>query len=209
MSPPQLNPKILELGRVFWEWFLVNESDLRRDSIPDLVISEFEDHLFRVCKVDWEIGPDQSGLTYFSLSPVDGSDSYDAVTALLKIAPHHPQWRFTLFKPPRAWDLIFTLQIEDGDVEIDAKLWEFVVYAFKDETFDILFKVDDLHSRLDEDKLIEAAVIVLNGELGEAVRRDLVGDIEIVQQWKAEEQAKVALLEPGLLKQVLERRRMN
>jgi hypothetical protein len=162
-----------------------------------------------LCKVDWEIGPLQQGGQFLAFSPSQVDDEcYSAVKLMIASAPNHPNWKFTLFKPPRVWFLEFDLELAGGTRTVDGKLWEFIIYAFKDGTFDILFKPDISCDDLEKDALLNAAIVIVDGELGEAARRATIGEIEIVKHWNPDVRHKARLLKPGLLQEIIAERAM-
>ena len=94
------------------------------------------------------------------------------------------------------------MTVDDAEVEIDGKLWEFVLYKFKDGTYDLLFKPDAAQALSDE-YLDYAGTIIVDGELGEERRMELVGDIEVVKAWDEGAMRFARKLEPGLLARLL------
>ncbi len=194
-------------ARNFWEWFVQNEALLRPGEIDDAMLVEFEKHLFRIGQFDWEIGPSfhVDGRSCFALSPGEDPAVTDSCKGLLAAAPALAGWEFLLFKPPRRWQLKFDIRASVGVRSVDATLWEFVVYAFDDGTFDVLFKPDASCQGLSQDELMESAEVIpiLDGELGEATRRARVVDIEIVEKWGAREIGPARRLEPGFLGQAI------
>jgi hypothetical protein len=195
----------------FWTWFLLVEADLRGNSVDDDMIETLEAHLFRVCVVDWEIGPAREGVTRLSISSHEGDhEGLVAARLLIECAPTLPEWEFSLYKPRRReWNLEFEIVGQEGTRTIDAKQWEFVLYGFDDGTFDVLLRPDESCRDIEKDALSTAAIIIVDGELGEDARRTVIGDIDVVDVWKPAELEGARLLEPGLLDQLISKSRSN
>jgi hypothetical protein len=117
------------------------------------------------------------------------------------VAPQLDSWEFHPAKPSRDWSLVFTVVVEGEEIEVDANTWEFVVYKFKDDTCDLVFKPDKIPSRLN-DSLDLAGIIIANGELGEEKRIDLIERIEVVEAWDERAARAARRLAPGLLADV-------
>jgi hypothetical protein len=202
MKSPQKN--VREKIESFWKWFAANSAALSSNTIPESLISELEDRLFAIERLDWEIGPGQHAPNLFALSPRGDADLLQTTRNIIALAPELPSWEIYPAKPPRAWNLIFTLSGEDSTVEIDAKCWEFVAYKFKDGTYDLLFKPDD-RKGLSEDYLCWAATIVVDGEIGEEARIEKVGQIEVVSSWNEREAPSARKLELGSLSELFDK----
>ena len=196
------------LIRALWTWFVANANRWSEQRIEDAA-AELESKLFAIVNVGWEIGPLGDG-AFFALSP-DPADATKMALAeeILASAPQMPGWRFTLYKPRREWMLQFAIRA-GSSYEIDGTCWEYVIYRFEDGTYDILFKPDAGVLALGDDDLHHAAMIIVDGELGEAKRRSCVVTIEVRREWNEREQRAAKLLELGALdRHIVERRQRN
>jgi len=186
----------------FWKWFSDHSSELSAPSIPDLLITELEQRLFLIHRLDWEIGPGLKEANLFALSPRGDRETLCLTRYIIADAPKIKGWEFHPAKPRRTWNLIFNLMVDREPVEVDAKLWEFVAYKFNDGTYDLIFK-PHLGKTLTEDYLHWAATIIVDGELGEEKRMERIGKIEIVTSWDEKAAPSARKLEIGLLEKVL------
>jgi len=186
----------------FWSWFKERSSELAAGDIPEGLIEELEARLFAIHKLDWEIGPGRNAANLFALSPTGDEELLKLTRAVIAEAPDLPDWEFCPAKPPRNWDLVFSLTVDDASIEIDGKLWEFVAYKFKDGTYDLILKPDSTKG-LSDDYLNWAAMIIADGELGEETRMELVQDLEVVRTWEAKVAPSAKKLQPGLLAKLL------
>jgi hypothetical protein len=188
----------------FWGWFKKHSSELAAHDIPEALIEELETRLHEIHELDWEIGPGRNAPNFFALSPRGDKDLLKLTRAVITKAPDLPAWEFFPAKPPRNWNLVFSLTVDDASIEIDGKLWEFIAYKFKDGTYDLVFKPDSTKG-LSEDYLYWAAMIIADGELGEEIRMELVQTLEVVTAWDAKMTPSARKLQPGGLAKLLGR----
>ena len=189
----------------FWKYFRETEEALRASSVTQALISDFEQHLHAVVETDWEIGPGENQATRLSLSPSpDDAAAVAAVKDLLDVAPHIAGWEFSLYKPPRKWDLRFSVTADGDEHRIDGSKWQVVLYAFEDGSFDFVFRPDRSSDRLETSVLEHAAAVIVDGELGEQFRLEQVGEISVVKEWSEDEEPSAQRLKPGLLVKLVE-----
>jgi hypothetical protein len=180
----------------FWRWFeghreLVEQQDLTADTVEEL-----ERYLFEVDRIDWEIACGRSCPHSLTLSPSNRSGLRKA-QRLIARAPRLDGWEFWAGKPARRWALTFEVARNGAAIFVDGKAWEFVVHQRRDGSH-IVLKAP-LSQGLSEAEVDCAAIIIVDGELGEAARLLLVSTIETVDFWNADEQMRARILEPGAL----------
>jgi len=163
----------------FWRWFSEHEFALADANIPQALIADLEARLFAIHPLDWEMGPGRNAPNFFALSPRGDPQVLQVAKQIVARAPILVNWEFYPAKPPRNWNLRFSLMIDDRSVEIDGKRWEFVAYRFKDGSYDLVFKPDCDYG-VTPDYLQWAATIIADGELGEETRMTHVPNIEVV-----------------------------
>lgn len=195
--------KLCERIADFWRWFGANCGGLTPNVISEPLISELESRLFAMERLDWEIGPGRSQPNLFALSPGGDEDLLRISRNIIALAPEVSGWEFHPAKPPRVWNLVFTLAVEDSPVEIDGKCWESVAYKFEDGTFNLVLKPND-RMGLSEEYLSWAATIIVDGEIGEEARMERVGQIEVVTSWDEREARSARALEIGLLSELFD-----
>ena len=176
----------------FWQWFVGVAPKLAKPQPPEGLIDELTVRVQEDLGVPgWEIGPDPAGAPrMFALSP-EGDPELLAVTgAVVDAAPALAGWAFYAARPPRPGaPLRFTM----GDVDIDASAWRFVCLAApeggEDET-GIVVEQPGLEKRLKrEDDRLAAAVICLDGLIGEGRRLETFSEVYAVPRMRPEEAA--------------------
>lgn len=197
---PKASPAAIDR---LWRWFEQHAHELASGETALLaLVPEMERHLDGVGLSDWEIGPDDGGGAFFALSPGGKRDVLAETERVVREAPELAGWRFLAAKPPRSWDLRFSIKADDGDVEVDGQQWEFVLYRLRSGDFCVAFR-PPLQPALSDDCAYHAAIILVDGELGEGTRLELFEEIEVVTNWGPKDLRVVRLLEPGLLARVL------
>jgi hypothetical protein len=197
MASPQLN----NISQ-FWKWFAENNVVLGHKDVPESLVAQLEEHLFAIDRFDWEIGPGSVRQHRFSLSPCGDIEKLTLTQTIVKAAPSLDGWEFYSAKQPREWMLSFSLMADNLPVEIDAKLWEIVVYKLKNGMYDILFKPNTTMG-LKEEHLYWAATIILDGELGEEKRIEKIAGVEIVSDWSDDTRKSARALEVGMLNRII------
>jgi hypothetical protein len=176
----------------FWQWFTGVAPQLAKPQPPEGLIDELTVRVQEDLGVPgWEIGPDPAGAPrMFALSP-EGDPELLAVTgAVVDAAPALPGWAFYAARPARPGaPLRFTM----GDVDVDASGWRFVCLAApeggEDET-GIVVEQPGLEKRLKrEDDRLAAAVICLDGLIGEGRRLETFSEVYAVPRMRPEEAA--------------------
>jgi hypothetical protein len=186
----------------FWNWFIENRDAIGKVDLSNFIINEMESQLYSIGNFDWEIGPGRNKLHFFAISPAGDPDYLNAARTVISAAPNLTDWEFYPAKPPRDWDLKVELQIDNEIVAVDCKRWEFVLYKFSDGVFDLLFIPHGME-QMPRQVQYFASTILLDGEIGEANRIELIREVEIVSAW-SEKQAKFARkVEPGLIPRLL------
>jgi len=186
----------------FWKWFADHSTELASADIPQDLVGELEKRLFTIHRLDWEIGPGRNVSNLFALSPRGNSELLQLTRSIIAQAPMLVGWELWPAKPPRDWNLVFSLIVNGTSVEIDGKLWEFVAYKFKDGTHDLVLKPDSIKG-LSEDYLYWAATIIADGELGEEARMELITNTEVVTSWDERAAKSAKKLRPSLLAKLL------
>lgn len=118
--------------------------------------------------------------------------------AIIAAAPPLPGWELHATKPPRQWMLAFEVEAEGGAIAIDGTAWEVVVYRYADGLVDIVFRPPpDLG--LSTELALLAAIILVDGELGELARLTFVHPVDVVDTWDDRSAPRARRLAPGLL----------
>ena len=186
----------------FWAWFEGKRIDLASPQPSDQTIAELDRRLADLGVRNWELGPGTVEANSLIISPGGEADRLGLVTEIVDSAPLVKGWEWHHAKPPKNWKLRFEMDISGRQVTIDGHDWEFLLYRFKDRTYDIVFH-PLVQQGLSKDDLLTAAFTLLDGELGEEARINLFGAVEVVSGWGTEPIEKVRRLEAGLLRRLV------
>lgn len=151
------------------------------------MIDELDSEVRALGPISWELGPGMQNNWRLTLTP-DGDRALLPLTAaIVARAPEIVGWEVASSRQPREWDLTFSMSLSSGDtVEIDARSWNYVLWRFSDGSLDIKIGLDGVTSLSDEDRY-RAAVIVLDGLLGEERRLEKLETIEVVTRLESDE----------------------
>jgi hypothetical protein len=180
VAPPDAN-KI----RSFWKWFgenlslletMVDASDVSRLSpLMDEAIASLTGTL------GWEVGPGLNKDYQLAFTLKGNLTNLEIARTVISDAPKSAHWEFHAGRPPKVWDLTFTmLNRKEQQVEIDARNWQYTLVGYDScSFFDIKIVAPNL-PRMDELAKTQAATILLQGLLGEVAFLKLIDRIEIV-----------------------------
>jgi len=185
----------------FWTWFESVATSLADDFEQEPILDQLDEALSELGDVVWELGPGVSAECALAISPDGDLDWLPATRRIVALAPRLPRWEFHPARPPRPWSPTFMI----GDSEVDASDWRYVLLAFPDGIFDLVLEQGNAVG-LDEDDRYAAAVILLDGLLGEATRLSRIQDLEVVDHFDAEqiEQASDIVNLPAHLQSLLD-----
>ena len=181
-----------------WEWFVEKSSQLSGNSPPSAVIEELDRRVLAAGDVCWEIGH-QNGVPYLAISP---GENIDDARQILATAPTVPGWVIRLYKPPKKWNMKFRVLLAGGEVEIDGSQWEFVCYKVENGQFDLVFRAPS-GLDVDDQKVWDTALTIVDGELGEEARRTYISRVEVQESWSDRESTAARKLEVGRLAELV------
>lgn len=175
---------------VFWAWFATIADELGDDLANEALHDELDARLAGLGEVAWELGPGSTAENCLAISP-DGNAALLRLTQrIVAMAPTLPRWEFHSSRPARAEHLEFSISTSAGDeIAIDARSWRYVLYRLPDKMFDIVVEEPNLGDASEDDRYT-AAVVLLDGLLGEGQRLLQIRDIEPVVALKADEAKK-------------------
>jgi len=185
----------------FWRWFEQHETSLRRPRLDASLIGELESRLFELERFDWEIGEGHAAARALTLSSANLPGLRKA-QRLVARAPRLAGWEFWAGKPARRWAVTFEVERRGTLVFVDGTAWEFVARRRRRGRHDLLLK-PPASLGLSEAEADCVGVIIVDGELGEAARLELVASIEVVANWTPADAAHARSLSPGALARAL------
>lgn len=170
----------------FWRWFQTIANDLAANFENEGLLAELDERVSELGDVSWELGPGKAEENALAITP-DGSKEWLPVTQhIIELAPRISGWEFQSARPQRDWDMQFSIEGAGGTpLRIDARQWRYVLFKYPDNTFDIVLEQNNLHSISDDDRYA-AAIVLLDGTVGERRRLALLGGIEAVETLSAE-----------------------
>lgn len=188
-SPRQVSDSEIQ---AFWRWFQTISSELGIRLDNQSLLAELDERVSRLGDVSWEVGPGRLEENALVITP-DGSKEWLGLTQhFVALAPRIPGWEFHWARPPREWDLRFSVERDTGGIlDIDAREWKYVLFRFADHSFDIVVEQSN-HRDVSASDRYTAAVVLLDGILGEAKRLELIGGIEPVVTLSKEHAAKAS-----------------
>lgn len=188
-SKVSLHPNDKDVA-TFWAWFASIADELGDDLTNEALHDELDARLARLGEIAWELGPGSTAENALAISP-DGNPALLRLTQrIVAMAPTLPRWEFHSSRPARAESLEFSISTTAGDeIAIDARSWKYVLYRLPNKTFDIVVEQPNLDGATDDDRYT-AAIVLLDGLLGEGKRLLRIGDIEPVVALKADEAKK-------------------
>ncbi|MBK9266188.1 MAG: hypothetical protein IPM54_41170 [Polyangiaceae bacterium] len=183
-----IHPKAAPDAKIveFWRWFQTIANDLAANFENERLLVELDERVSELGDVLWELGPGKTEENALVITP-DGSKDWLPVTQhIVELAPRIAGWEFQSARLPRDWDMQFSIESAGGThLDIDARPWRYVLFKYPDDTFDIVLEQNNLHSVSDDDRYA-AAVVLLDGTLGERRRLALLGGIEAVETFSAD-----------------------
>jgi len=173
----------------FWNWFEDNKENLKPDEINRELINILNDKILDFGDLSWEIREGTQKENMFIISPGGNFKLLSKSRQIISMSPVLLDWEFYHYKPAKNWDYKLSIY-EDSEIKIiDVSLWEYVLYKFKDNTFDIILKAKNIKSLSDDEKYT-LADIVLESILGEEESLTLIKNIEFVKDFNIGDNSK-------------------
>src|SRR5580765_7794630 len=149
----------------FWEWFTKHEDALFNAGPMDALLqTALAAQLAAVHKnLVWEVSPESEAPRELVISADGIREAFDAVEALVDVAPPLPRWKFTRFRPRVA--NYAELELKFGDVELNANAVEGALFT-DGVLIGIKLYIRGCNSE-DEDPYLHASYILLDGCIGE------------------------------------------
>lgn len=177
----------------FWDWFKSISDDLLLDPTRSDLIYQIDDRVNQLGRFDWEIGPWKDDSFYFAISPNLDVMKLELTRQIIQYAPKCKRWCFLASKPPKNdWHGIWKMKSEIGkSILVNSNNWEYILYEFDNNSFDIDIKIDDIDDNININVAID---IALTGYLGEENYMTLIKNIKVVTSFDEELQSKATQL---------------
>lgn len=176
----------------FWNWFYNNCQKFGKRFENTMLLRELDTHIQKLGDFSWEVGPGIHEDNALTISPNGDIDLLKETRQIIKQARNCTGWEYYYAKPPKTWNLAFSLQTDTKkNIEINASEWKYVLLRYDDGLFEIIIKAPELSQFSWEDKMI-AVEIVLDGIIGEEDRMLLIDGIDVVDEFEDEFKSKAS-----------------
>jgi hypothetical protein len=180
----------------FWDWFQEVCNQLGERFENQCLIDELDARIARLGTFGWEIGPgvQNDHNNAFVLTPSGDLDLLIKTREIIKAAPVCPGWEFYPAKPAKKWQRKFILLDDDREISVNASDARYVLRQYADGIFDLLL-ADQNIAVLTKPLQETAAEILIDGEIGEELRMQVIKKIDIVTQFDTVLQQKSSSIE--------------
>lgn len=170
-------PTTTSLVDRFWAWF-AGISDRLADHFEDKeLLAELDMRVSELGEITWELGPGLRQECALTLTPDGDPQLLPLAERIIEAAPELSRWEFHPARQKKKWDLRFSVTSSEGaEIPVDARSWRYVLLGFPDSTYDLILEQPNLRESSEEDRYT-AAVIVVDGVLGEKDRLEYIGEI--------------------------------
>jgi hypothetical protein len=164
----------------FWTWFATKERRIAAllESYEAATVAEINEHVTGLRPgLQWEIGPGEHASTMFAISPSRERSNLAITRQIVRAAPVLPNWELLPAKPRKRWKQ--RIHIEGAREIVDCSGWKYILTAFSNrEFFDVTLV--PFGSEMCDDKLLaEAALLLVEGELGEEMFIEKIGAVSV------------------------------
>lgn len=193
VAPSREHPPSDRAVSQFWKWFASIAERLSDDFENEAFLAELDRRLSALADVGWELGPGRTSANALAISPNGEADLLPVTRKIAAAAPAGLGWEVHPARPARDPYLTFSMRRpgDAAEIEVDARAWRYVLYRFREGDFDVVLEQPNLGS-LSDDERYSAAVIFLDGALGEEARLRRVREVEAVVALSAEQAAKAS-----------------
>lgn len=166
----------------FWHWFKANRDAFGDTFENEALLRELGERVSALGPVGWEVGPGcaDTASNSLTISPAGDAEVLPLTRRIVASAPSCPGWEFHWAKPPKRWDRKYIIEDPKGvDVLVNAAHWRYILRRYPDGLLDVVLKAPEI-CRWAEDEWTTAALILLDGELGEELRITRIHAVEVV-----------------------------
>lgn len=174
--------------KTFWNHLIPLLREIKINPENNELIHQVDKFISDETEFDWEYGPSSKAEFYFSLSPNLREELIDDVERVIALAPTVDGWEFIAGKPRKEIVPWIMLSEHNEEIEVDPSSWRFILYKFKDGTFDMDVKLNGLKGGLDFQYM--AVNILLTNALGEMEFMKLIKNVNIVEEFTGGSDAK-------------------
>lgn len=161
----------------FWDWF----SSIADDGIvsDESLQGDLDHRVSSLGSIVWELGPGASKRYSLAISPDGDPALLPLTTRIVSMAPSLAQWEFHRARQTRVPCMEFSIDAGGHMIDVDARTWRYILRRAPNNQFDIVIEQGNL-SGADPETRYSAAVILLDGILGEARRLVQLRDVDAV-----------------------------
>jgi hypothetical protein len=176
------NPRVSDGEiRAFWGWFERHADRLAESLDDDMNLQEELDGRLAAFGVAWEVGPGSNAENALAVSPDGDPDLLPLTRRIVALAPKMKGWELHPARPARTPSLEFSIvsSRDAREIRIDCRSWRYVLTRSPDASLDIIVEQENLAGVEENDRYV-AAVLLLDGLLGEEVRLSRIRWVEPV-----------------------------
>lgn len=176
--------------RAFWVWFESVSCDLAEDFDNEELVAALDTRVAELGNFEWELGPGATRPNALVISPGGDPELLRATRKVVSKAPAITGWEFLHARHPRQWQMRFTIEDRSGAVrQVDASGWCYVLLRYPDGAHEVIIEAPSM-AEFDEELRYSAAIVVLDGLLGEERRLEAVDEVSIVPKLEGEHASK-------------------
>lgn len=184
----------------FWIWFVKARTEIERaieqSQTGDIVRLLNPQIAAPSERIGWEVGPGLDKEFSLALTLHGDLDNLVIANAILSNSPTLPNWEFHAGRPPKpGWSYQFKMRNTAGqEVDIDAHDWNYHLVGFDNMTFFDITLVSTNLPRMDEVATRQAAMIAIEGAIGELMMLERIDRIDVSRTVPLEKQSQLSPL---------------
>jgi hypothetical protein len=161
-----------------WNWFKSISDRLIENPKDVSILNKIDFYIDKLGSLDWEIGPYDTTTCYFAISPGLDKNLLNETKKIISYSPNCNGWSFLYSKPAKEWRDFFRMLNENEEtIEVHTASWQYILYQFEDNTFDVDVKINPINGDINTSQL--AVDIVLTNALGEEMYMELINHVNI------------------------------
>jgi hypothetical protein len=176
---------VRENYKSFWKWFVENKENIKEINSTDYFINELDKRIKEIGNFTWEMGPGINKPLSFTISPGGDPDLLIKTKEIVSLAPNINEWEFYPSIQIKQWNNYFNAFIKGKKIGVEISNWEYVLYQFEDDTYDIVIRPNPYNVELEHD-ILSLSEMVVDSLIGEEARIEKIVNLDIVEDFDDE-----------------------